>query len=64
MSNRSIENYTKIYQDEQVIVPEWEVLIDAMNWAKQYPDSYKVYSAGLITYIAEADLTMYLIKWG
>ncbi len=63
MRNRSIQEKTQIYQTERVIVPRWGVVVAAMDWAKQYPDSYTVYSAGLITYITEADLTMYLIKW-
>jgi len=50
--------------DEKTIYPKWDNMVEAMNWAEQYPSSFTVYTVGLIGYYSEKDLTMFLVKWG
>ena len=56
-------NVTHVTEEEQLIIPRWDLIQESMEWARQRPESYKVYTAGIITYNTGADLTMFLVKW-
>ena len=56
-------NVTQVTKEEKVIVPKWEIIKEAMTWAEERPDSFTVYTAGIITYNTDADLTMFLVRW-
>ena len=55
---------TRVREDEKLIMPAWDIVIECMAWARQFPEAYTVYSAGILTYNDDADLTFFLIKWG
>lgn len=52
-----------VNEEDKVIYPKWSFMVEAMYWAKQYPESYTVYSAGFVQYADEQALTMFLMKW-
>ncbi len=52
-----------INEAEKMIYPKWGFMVEAMDWARQFPESYQVYSAGMIEYATDKDLTMFLVRW-